>query len=106
MATVAIVEDTTLQSTLVHKFIEGQHTVVGTAREGNAAVELVQETNPDAVIMDLNLASGNGIDATEAIKAFDPSIGVVVSTVHVSNDVFAEAIEAGADEYLSKPYSK
>lgn len=106
MARVLIVEDTDVQAALLRQFVRERHTVVGTGSSAEAGVQLVRETTPDVVVMDLNLENGNGVDATASIKARDPSIAVIISTVHVSDEMREGALEAGADEYLFKPYSQ
>lgn len=106
MATVLIVEDTDVQAALLREFVRGRHSVVGTAQGADEAVRITLETDPDVVVMDLNLEEGNGIDATAAIKSLEKPIPVIISTVHVNDKVKQEAFEAGADEYLFKPYGK
>ncbi|MFC6874321.1 response regulator [Halobellus marinus] len=106
MASILLVEDTDVQATLLRNYVQKEHTIVGTVCGADDAVELARETNPDVVVMDLNLAEGNGIDATESIKSLDTTISVIVSTVYVSNEVKMRAVEAGADAYLFKPYSR
>jgi DNA-binding response OmpR family regulator len=106
MASVLIVEDTKTQASLVGGFLSDAHTVAGWARTADEAVSLVEETNPDAVVMDLNLADGNGIEATRRITDLDDRIAVIISTVNVGEEVKQRALEAGGDEYLAKPYSR
>jgi len=106
MANVLIVEDTESQAGLVGGFIRDVHTVAGWARTAREAVSLAQKHDPDAVVMDLNLKDGNGIEATRMIKAYDDAIPVIISTVNVNDEVKERALDAGGDAYLTKPYSK
>jgi DNA-binding NarL/FixJ family response regulator len=106
MADVLIVEDAGLQAALIKGFLSGTHSVVGTASTAARAVELAAETAPDAVVMDLRLAAGDGIEATREITAARPSTAVVISTVTVDPDTRRRAFDAGADEYLTKPYTR
>lgn len=106
MADILIVEDIGLQRSLLRGFLSGVHYVIGTAETAEEAVECARETDPDAVVMDLNLAEGSGLDATERIKALDSEITIVVSTVTVNQETREKAFEAGADAYLDKPYSR
>jgi CheY-like chemotaxis protein len=106
MATVLIVEDTDLQGALVRGFVSDEHTVIGLARTAEEAVSVAQQRDPDAVVMDLNLEEGNGIEATRMIKAYDEDIGVVISTVNVNEEVKQRALDAGGDAYLTKPYGR
>ena len=106
MADVLIVEDTGLQAALIKGFLSGTHSVVGTAGTAARAVELTVETAPDAVVMDLRLAEGNGIESTREIKSTRPEPAVIVSTVTVDQETRRAVFEAGASRYLTKPYPK
>jgi two-component system chemotaxis response regulator CheY len=106
MADVLIVEDLGLQRAVLRGFLSTTHTVVGEATTEREAVRLARHHAPDVVVMDLNLERGNGVEATAVIKTLDPSIAIVVSTVTVTESVREQAMEAGADAYLSKPYGK
>ncbi len=106
MADVLIVEDTEAQAGLIGGFVSDRHTITGWAQTSQEAVSLVQETDPDAVVMDLNLKEGDGIEATRMIKAYDDSIPVIISTVNVGDGIKQEALDAGGDAYLTKPYGQ
>src|SRR6187397_1664567 len=66
--------------------------VVGEAADGQAAVELVAETSPDVVIMDLLLPVIDGIEATRRIKAAQPEVEVVALTSFIEEDRVVGAI--------------
>ena len=106
MADVLIVEDIGIQRSLIRGFLIGTHTVAGTAETADEAVALARETDADAVVMDLTLTEGNGLDATERIKSIRPGATVVVSTVSMGQETRREAFDAGADAYLDKPYGQ
>jgi two-component system chemotaxis response regulator CheY len=106
MPAVLIVEDTDTQAALLRRYLQDQYTVVERVRTADEAVRAARETSPDIVVMDLNLAEGNGIEATKSISALDESIRIVVSTVYVDEDVQTRALDAGADAYLFKPYTR
>lgn len=79
--------------------------VVGTARDGQAGVEMVASLRPDLVTMDIHMPKQDGLEATERIMAFTPTpILVVSSSVHGEGIGRAfDALEAGALEVLKKP---
>ena len=76
--------------------------VVGEAADGEAAIEVVDATRPDVVIMDLLMPGIDGIEATRRIKAAHPDIEVVALTSFIEEDRIVGAIEAGAAGFLLK----
>jgi two-component system chemotaxis response regulator CheY len=106
MAAVIIVEDIEAQAALLRRYVRARHSVVGTVDGADRAVQLAREEAPDVVIMDLNLNEGNGLAATASIKSLDETISVIISTIHVDDEVRDQAAEAGADAYLFKPYTQ
>lgn len=76
--------------------------VVGQATTGAEAIALAAQTQPDAVIMDLQLPDRNGIDVTRLITQTSPHIGVLVLTMFDDDDSVFAAMRAGARGYLLK----
>ena len=84
---------------LNYNIIEGEN--------GKVAVDLFRD-NPeiDLVIMDIKMPVMTGVEATRIIKDFDPEVPlIVVSAMTMANEGL-EAIEAGADRYMSKPVKR
>jgi DNA-binding NarL/FixJ family response regulator len=77
-------------------------TVVGQAEDGAAAVEAVAATDPQVVLMDLNMPSLNGVEATRRIRADQPQTQVVVLTTYSDDESIIGALQAGALGYLTK----
>ncbi|GAB4577817.1 MAG: response regulator transcription factor [Anaerolineales bacterium] len=76
--------------------------VVGMAHNGAQALEKIPETNPDVVLMDLNMPIMNGIQATREIRAQYPHIQVLVLTTYDADEWVFDAIRSGAAGYLLK----
>ena len=81
---------------------DGRITVVGRAADGQAAVELVREEQPDVVLMDIAMPVLDGIAATETIRAETPSTHVVVLTGSQAPQDISRARAAGAAGYITK----
>src|SRR4028119_2448279 len=76
--------------------------VVGEAATGKEAVERAAELGPDVILMDIQMPSINGIDATRRILDANPHIGVVVLTMFEDDDSVFSAMRAGARGYVLK----
>jgi DNA-binding NarL/FixJ family response regulator len=76
--------------------------VVAEASDGKEAVAKAVETKPDVAIIDFSLLGMNGIDATRQIRARVPTAEVLIFTMHDSDVLKRQALEAGACAYLLK----
>ncbi len=74
----------------------------GEAGTYDAAMEGVRKTDPDLVLLDLNMKGTSGIEILSAIKKHDPGIKVIMLTVSDSPSDLLQAIRSGADGYLLK----
>jgi len=80
----------------------GDFVVVGEAADGEEAVALALDLQPDVVVMDLRMPGANGIEATRRITEASPHVGVLVVSMHEDDDSVFAAMRAGARGYLLK----
>ena len=78
-----------------------QWVVCGEAGNGREAVAKAIELQPDIVVLDISMPELNGLEATRQIRRAVPA-KILILTVHESDQVVAEVLEAGADGYLVK----
>ena len=76
--------------------------IVGEARDGRQAVDLVKELKPDLLLMDVSMPDMNGFDATQRVHELDPNIKVLILTMHDEEELVARCLEAGAAGYIIK----
>jgi NarL family two-component system response regulator LiaR len=76
--------------------------VVGEASDGAEALELVPQTQPAVVLMDLKMPGMNGVQATRAIRDHYPDVRVLVLTTYDADEWVFDAIRSGASGYLLK----
>jgi len=84
--------------------IEGEDDiyVIGEAGTGDEAIQLVQEIQPDVVVMDLGMPGIGGLEAIRQIREQCKRVRIVVLSMHSGRDVVTQAIEAGSDGYVPK----
>jgi len=76
--------------------------VVGAAADGQQALDLVAEHQPDAILLDLHMPVLDGIGATRRLTAEHPRVAIVVLTTYVDDASVMDALRAGARSYLTK----
>jgi two-component system chemotaxis response regulator CheY len=103
--TVLIVDDVSyVRKTLKQILTARGFRVVGEAENGEEAIKLYQETRPDLVTMDLAMPVLNGVEATREIMKFDPEARVIVLSAMMQENLVADAVIAGARDYILKPF--
>lgn len=76
--------------------------IVGQAQDGQEAVDLVAQQQPDLVLMDLKMPKMNGVQATRLIRQRFPAVQVLVLTTYDADEWVFDAVRAGANGYLLK----
>jgi NarL family two-component system response regulator LiaR len=76
--------------------------VIGEAGDGQEALEMTKQHQPDIVIMDISMPLMNGVEATKLIKASSPLASVLILTVHTDVETIFSILQAGASGYLVK----
>jgi response regulator NasT len=100
---VVVVEDEGLiRMDVVATLQEAGYEVVGEGADGEEAIKLATELEPDLVVMDIKMPKLDGISAAEKIAEL--KIPVVLLTAFSQSDLVARAAEAGAMAYVTKPF--
>lgn len=81
---------------------QGDIKIVGTAANGQEAVEQALQDCPDVVLMDISMPVMNGIEATQQIRDFCPRTQVAILSIHHNTEHIQRALQAGASGYLIK----
>jgi two-component system KDP operon response regulator KdpE len=77
---------------------------VNLARNAQEALDYVRERPVDIVLLDINMPEIGGVEACQRIRALAPQTGIVMLTVRNTEDDKVKALEAGADDYVTKPF--
>jgi DNA-binding NarL/FixJ family response regulator len=76
--------------------------VAGRAGDGREAVELAGRLSPDAVVMDIEMPTLDGVEATRLLRAAAPELPIVAVSGHDYEERVLEIREAGANDYVRK----
>ena len=79
--------------------------VIGEARNGNEALQMIQSLRPDIVLMDIAMPELNGLEATTRITSEFPNVRVIILSMHATVEYARRAVRAGAAGYLLKDSS-
>lgn len=102
--TILVVDDDSATRRALHMTLSGMgFTVVGAAR-GEEALSLVRVTRLDAVLLDVDMPGMGGMEACRAIRHAVARLPILMLTVMDSEDDKVLALDAGADDYITKPF--
>ena len=104
---ILIVDDSSYMRSLIHETVTQEgYIVIGMAKTGESGIDMAMEFDPDIITLDQVLPDMTGMDILQAIrKAGIQSTIIMVSAVGQQSAV-KEALEAGASDYIVKPFSK
>ncbi|WP_136687647.1 chemotaxis protein CheY [Halorhabdus amylolytica] len=106
MPEVLIADDSEFMRNLLREILEEDHQIIGEVENGVEAVEAYKDKEPDLVMMDIVMPIRDGIEATDEIKSSNPEANVIMCTSVGQEEKMKEAVKAGADGYITKPFQK
>lgn len=102
---VLIVDDAVfMRNTLKEIFTSSGYEIAGEAANGVEAVEKYRDVTPEVTTMDIVMPFKNGIEATREILKQDPSATIIICSALGQESLVMEAIEAGATDFIVKPF--
>lgn len=104
MTRILIADDHDVVRSGIRMILEGQEgwEVVGEARDGKEAIDQTLATRPDIVVLDYALPLINGVEVTRQIRNRVPGVEVLIFTMHDTDSLIRDALEAGARGFLLK----
>ena len=99
-----IVEDDTNIRAALARSLGDRGYVVHAAATGREGLALIVDGRPDAVLLDLGLPDIDGLDLLRMLRAVS-AVPVIVVTAHDEDDEIVRTLDAGADDYVVKPFS-
>lgn len=99
-------DNTFMRMTLRHLLEENGYTVVGEATDGQQAVQLYQELQPDLVFMDITMPGTGGIEAVKEIIRIDSQARIIMVSAMGQKAFIMDALKAGAKDFVVKPFQE
>ncbi len=99
------VEDNAVNMLLISRIIEAEGYELVQAKDGQIALDILEELVPDLILLDINLPGINGLELARLFKA-DKNIAhvpLIATTAQVLSGDRERCLEAGCDEYMPKP---
>ena len=105
MAKILIVDDAAFMRMMLKDILtKGGFEIAGEAADGVEAVAKYNELKPDLVTLDITMPNKDGIQALKEIKAADPNATCVMCSAMGQQSMVIEAIQAGAKDFIVKPF--
>ena len=107
MQKILIVDDARLMRNIIKNSIQekGPYNILE-AENGNVAIDLYKDEQPDIVTMDITMEEKNGVETAKEILAYDASAKIIMVTSLGQERLLKECIEIGIKDYIVKPFTK
>ena len=99
-----IVDDESAIRWALRKTLQGMAFEIVEAESGEQAIALVRTIRFDAMLLDIGMPGMNGIETCRKIRKLMPLLGIVILTVRNTEEDKIQALDAGADDYITKPF--
>lgn len=104
---ILIVDDASFMRMMIKDILtKNGFEIAGEAENGLVAVEKYKELKPELVIMDITMPEMDGIQAVKEIRSIDPNAKIIMCSVMGQQAMVIEAIQAGARDFIVKPFQK
>jgi len=105
MPSVLVVDDSSFMlNTLSNMFSQWGFDIVGKATNGQEAVELYKQFQPDLVTMDMTMPIMTGLEAAKEILSESPEAKIIMVTALRQQRLVIEALELGVKDFITKPF--
>ncbi|MGH2557028.1 MAG: response regulator transcription factor [Actinomycetota bacterium] len=105
MAHLLLIEDDPGVRQIVERGLSDEGFTVSSTPDGESGLELLGEADVDLLLLDLVLPGKSGLDVLREVRALTPGLPVVALTLLVDTDSKVDGLDAGADDYVTKPFS-
>ena len=103
---ILLVDDDPELSWILTETISDAGYSVFSAEDGKTAVEILKNDHPDLILLDIGMPDINGIDLLGRMKIISKRIGIIMLSAHGETQTIVNAMRAGADDFVTKPFDK
>jgi two-component system chemotaxis response regulator CheY len=104
---ILVVDDSFYMRTMLKNMLsDAGYIIVGEAGDGETAIKMASETNPDLVTLDLILPDNTGLDVLKALRKANANLNVIIVSAVGQEAIVNEAIQNGANAYIVKPFAE
>ena len=104
MAKILIVDDDPQLRRSFEKLLTQEDHTVQTAATAEAGLDIIGESPPDLVIMDVRLPGMNGLEGSRAMRTVEPKLPIIIMTAYGTTETAIQATKEGAFDYVLKPF--
>jgi DNA-binding response OmpR family regulator len=105
MYQILVVEDEPTIANALRRFLSDEGYLVEVAFDGETGLDLIQQSDPDLIILDVILPKVNGLDICREIRAGNlKEVPILMITALGTSDNVIKGLDAGADDYVTKPF--
>ena len=102
---ILVVDDEKIMRDILTSFLERENYEVIAASEGQGAVEIAKREHPDVILVDVRMPEIDGIETCKRLKAELTTKSIPVIMISGVGESMMEAVEAGAEDFLNKPFA-
>lgn len=105
MNTLVVDDSSLIRCVIKRALVELGVPVCDEAIDAPQALKMIQYTSYHLVILDWNMPGGSGLDIVKALREMGNKCPIVMQTTNATNSCIMEALEAGANDYIFKPFN-
>jgi CheY-like chemotaxis protein len=102
--TILVVDDSYINRELIMGFLIGYDVNIIEAGNGREALDIIANTNPDLIILDLIMPEMDGFEFLKNFRIKNIKIPVIVLTAYLKETTYQKCMDLGVDGYMNKPY--